>query len=141
MLFVQKDIAGRITKMLAGAMAELNIGDPGRLSTDVGPVIDDDALRMLEDHAVIEVRDTGMGMPAESLPHIFERFYRVERNNKVASGTGLGLALVHYIVTELHNARIDVESTVSEGTCFSVTIPLGHRDRTRRRAEPALCPA
>ncbi len=50
-LFVQKDIAGRITEMLAGAMAELSIGDPGRLSTDVGPVIDDDALRMLEDHA------------------------------------------------------------------------------------------
>jgi RHH-type proline utilization regulon transcriptional repressor/proline dehydrogenase/delta 1-pyrroline-5-carboxylate dehydrogenase len=50
-LFVQKDIAGRITKMLAGAMAELSVGEPGRLSTDVGPVIDDDALRMLEDHA------------------------------------------------------------------------------------------
>ena len=50
-LFVQKDIAGRITEMLAGAMAELRVGDPGQLSTDVGPVIDDDALRMLEDHA------------------------------------------------------------------------------------------
>jgi RHH-type proline utilization regulon transcriptional repressor/proline dehydrogenase/delta 1-pyrroline-5-carboxylate dehydrogenase len=50
-LFVQKDVAPRITAMLAGAMAELRIGDPGRVSTDVGPVIDDDALRMLEAHA------------------------------------------------------------------------------------------
>jgi RHH-type proline utilization regulon transcriptional repressor/proline dehydrogenase/delta 1-pyrroline-5-carboxylate dehydrogenase len=50
-LFVQDDIADKVTAMLAGAMAELKVGDPGLLSTDVGPVIDDDALTMLQEHA------------------------------------------------------------------------------------------
>ncbi len=51
-LFVQDDIADKVMGMLAGAMAELKVGDPGELSTDVGPVIDADALRILEQHAV-----------------------------------------------------------------------------------------
>lgn len=50
-LFVQDDIADKVMTMLAGAMAELQVGDPGLLSTDVGPVIDADALKILEDHA------------------------------------------------------------------------------------------
>jgi RHH-type proline utilization regulon transcriptional repressor/proline dehydrogenase/delta 1-pyrroline-5-carboxylate dehydrogenase len=50
-LFVQDDIADKVVGMLAGAMAELTVGDPGLLSTDVGPVIDTDALKLLEDHA------------------------------------------------------------------------------------------
>jgi RHH-type proline utilization regulon transcriptional repressor/proline dehydrogenase/delta 1-pyrroline-5-carboxylate dehydrogenase len=50
-LFVQDDIADKVMTMLAGAMAELKIGDPGLLSTDVGPVIDADALQLLSDHA------------------------------------------------------------------------------------------
>ncbi|RPE75963.1 L-proline dehydrogenase /delta-1-pyrroline-5-carboxylate dehydrogenase [Vulcaniibacterium tengchongense] len=50
-LFVQEDIADKVIGMLAGAMAELAVGDPGLLSTDVGPVIDDDALKMLQEHA------------------------------------------------------------------------------------------
>ena len=50
-LFVQDDIADKVMHMLAGAMAELKVGDPGLLSTDVGPVIDADALKLLEDHA------------------------------------------------------------------------------------------
>ncbi len=50
-LFVQEDIADKVIQMIAGAMAELKVGDPGLLSTDVGPVIDADALALLEDHA------------------------------------------------------------------------------------------
>ncbi|MBT2768401.1 bifunctional proline dehydrogenase/L-glutamate gamma-semialdehyde dehydrogenase PutA [Stenotrophomonas sp. ISL-67] len=51
-LFVQDDIADKVMTMLAGAMAELKVGDPGLLSTDVGPVIDADALQILQEHAV-----------------------------------------------------------------------------------------
>ncbi|MBP6798330.1 MAG: bifunctional proline dehydrogenase/L-glutamate gamma-semialdehyde dehydrogenase PutA, partial [Luteimonas sp.] len=50
-LFVQADIADKVVAMIAGAMAELAVGDPGQLSTDVGPVIDSDALKLLEEHA------------------------------------------------------------------------------------------
>lgn len=97
--------------------------------------------RMLEEEAVIEVRDSGMGIPAESLPHLFERFYRVPENNGAAAGTGLGLSLVHYIVTAVHNGRITVDSKVNEGSCFSVFIPLGHRQLRRKKQEPLSCTA
>ncbi|MGO4222214.1 bifunctional proline dehydrogenase/L-glutamate gamma-semialdehyde dehydrogenase PutA [Lysobacter sp. TAF61] len=61
-LFVQEDIADKVTSMLAGAMAELKVGDPGLLSTDVGPVIDEDALKMLVDHAArMDVEATKIG--------------------------------------------------------------------------------
>lgn len=96
--------------------------------------------RMDENAAVIEVRDTGMGIPEHSLPHLFERFYRVPENSKAAAGTGLGLALVHYIVTNIHNGEITVASKVNEGSCFTITVPLGHQPKSRRR-EPALCTA
>jgi len=78
--------------------------------------------------ALIVIQDSGMGIPAESLPQIFDRFYRVPENNSVAPGTGLGLSLVHYIVTELHNGTIEVESEVGQGTQFRLTIPLGHQN-------------
>ena len=94
--------------------------------------------RMDEGDAVIEVRDTGMGIPTDSLPHIFDRFYRVEQNNKAAQGTGLGLALVHYVVTDVHGGHIDVQSEVNTGTCFTIRIPLGHKGQPRREQERVL---
>jgi len=69
------------------------------------------------------VSDTGMGIPKEALPKIFERFYRVNRPGKEIQGTGLGLAIVHSIVT-MHDGRIEVESEVGRGTAFSVFLPI-----------------
>lgn len=91
--------------------------------------------RMDENQAVIEVRDSGMGIPEESLPRLFERFYRVPQNNVAAAGTGLGLALVHYIITDIHNGDIQVSSVVTKGSCFTARIPLGHRNNIRRKLE------
>ena len=92
--------------------------------------------RMLETEAVIEVQDNGMGIPADSLPRLFERFYRVPQNSKAAAGTGLGLALVKYIVTNIHDGSISVASQVNHGSTFSIRIPLGHRGgRGTRHAE------
>jgi len=89
--------------------------------------------RLDGDRAVIEVKDTGMGIPSESLPRLFERFYRVPRNNSAAPGTGLGLALVKYIAADLHNGSIAVQSEVDKGSTFSVSLPFGHRNRLARR--------
>ncbi|MBK8905971.1 MAG: response regulator [Anaerolineaceae bacterium] len=77
------------------------------------------------DKAEIELRvsDTGMGIPQEDLPHIFERFYRGSQVNRDEMiGTGLGLGIVSEIVS-LHNGRIDVSSTPNQGATFTVHLP------------------
>lgn len=82
--------------------------------------------------AVITVRDTGKGIPAEHLPHIFDRFYRVDRSRtKTSGGVGLGLAIVHTIA-KLHGAKLDIRSELGQGTAISVTFSA--RDLS---AEPA----
>jgi len=71
----------------------------------------------------IMVSDTGLGIPEEDLSHIFERFFRVKNEKtRYISGTGLGLAIVKSIV-EAHHGRIEVESEVDKGTCFSIYFP------------------
>ena len=79
------------------------------------------------DGARIDVIDTGVGIDATELPHIFERFYRGSRANEArGSGSGLGLAIVHSIV-DMHGGRIVVESRVGGGSRFSVTLPRDPR--------------
>ncbi|PKN12910.1 MAG: two-component sensor histidine kinase [Deltaproteobacteria bacterium HGW-Deltaproteobacteria-4] len=74
--------------------------------------------------AQIHVRDTGMGIPAEHLPHIFERFYRVdEARNRNIGGTGLGLSIVKAIISA-HQGRIRVFSTPGQGSEFIIDLPL-----------------
>jgi signal transduction histidine kinase len=74
--------------------------------------------------AVIEIADTGIGIPQEDRDHIFERFYRSARaRSSGAPGTGLGLAIVKKIV-DLHDGVIEVESAPAEGTTFRVTLPI-----------------
>jgi signal transduction histidine kinase len=76
-------------------------------------------------HAVVTVRDTGSGIPAADLPHIFERFRRVEgAAGRTHEGTGIGLALVQELV-KLHGGAVTVDSTVGSGTTVRVTLPIG----------------
>jgi len=71
----------------------------------------------------IEVRDTGIGIPSDALPRIFERFFRVDRGRgRNEGGTGLGLAIVKHVV-QAHGGRIEVESTPGRGSAFRVTLP------------------
>jgi len=79
-----------------------------------------------KDGALISVADTGEGIPAEHLPYIFERFYRIDdARSRKTGGAGLGLAIAKQMV-ELHGGRIWVESEVGKGSKFSFTLPLTH---------------
>jgi signal transduction histidine kinase len=68
------------------------------------------------------VADDGIGIPAEAREKIFDRFYRVHRENEVTSGTGLGLFIVHEMV-KLHGGRLEVESEPGKGSVFRVFVP------------------
>ncbi|MET0404832.1 MAG: ATP-binding protein [Cystobacter sp.] len=82
-------------------------------------------LRTGRDQVLLDVEDTGTGIPPEAIPHLFERFYRVEgARSRVHEGTGIGLALVHELV-KLHGGRLSVKSTPGEGSCFTVALPTG----------------
>jgi signal transduction histidine kinase/CheY-like chemotaxis protein len=82
-------------------------------------------LQARDDRAVLTVADTGAGIPDAELPHIFERFHRVEGvRGRAYDGTGIGLALVSELV-KLHGGTVDVKSKVGEGAVFTVSIPLG----------------
>jgi two-component system phosphate regulon sensor histidine kinase PhoR len=73
----------------------------------------------------IDVVDTGIGIPEESLSRIFERFYVVDKSrSRKLGGTGLGLAIVKHIVVT-HRGTIDVHSTLGAGTRFTIRLPVG----------------
>ena len=81
------------------------------------------SLHREEDNAILKVRDTGVGIPPESLPQIFERFYRVDKaRSRKSGGSGLGLSIVRNMV-ERNQGTISVESQVGEGSVFTVTFP------------------
>lgn len=84
--------------------------------------------------AVIQVCDAGVGIPADDVPHIFERFYTA-RGNRICgtTSTGLGLAIVKWIVEE-HDGTINVESHVGEGSTFTIRFPVRSKEHVEPRA-------
>jgi signal transduction histidine kinase len=105
-------------------------GDGGRVELSASP----------SDHSVlIEVRDSGAGIPPEQLPHIFEKFYQADNQGSAsARGSGLGLAIAKEIV-EAHHGTIRCDSTLGKGTTFTLMLPdeVDSRRRTgqQRTAE------
>ena len=75
---------------------------------------------------VVTVTDTGLGIPAEDLPRIFDKFYRIARYERKARGSGLGLDLCRNIVEEVHQGRIGVDSNLGEGARFWFGVPARH---------------
>lgn len=91
-------------------------------------------LACVGDWARVTVTDTGPGIPQDELPHIFERFYRVDRSRKRTErgGAGLGLSIAYWI-TRSHEGRLEVASEVGKGTTFSVWLPQGGKGGTETK--------
>jgi two-component system OmpR family sensor kinase len=83
------------------------------------------SLGKVGDNARLIVRDTGLGIPADDLPHIFERFYRAEksRSRSKVGGFGLGLSIAYWIVNH-HGGQIEVDSAEGKGTTFCIYLPI-----------------
>ena len=106
-----------LTNLLSNAIKYSPLGGEVRVDVDAS------------DHDMtMSVSDQGIGMPADKLPRIFEKFERVDnRDTRQAGGTGIGLFLVKHLV-ERHEGTIDVQSQVGEGTTFTVHLPLKPRE-------------
>jgi PAS domain S-box-containing protein len=97
-------------------------------------------LQWQDTHIQLTVQDTGTGIPATELPHLFERFHRVKgAQGRSFEGSGIGLSLVQELV-KLHQGTIEVASVEGEGTCFTILIPTGtaHLPQDRIRAVRTL---
>jgi heavy metal sensor kinase len=114
----------RLTQLL------LNLVDNGIKFTPAGGSVTISATREGQS-AVLRVADTGIGIPSEHLPRVFERFYRVDpARTRDRGGTGLGLAIARWIV-EAHGGGIQVTSTVGRGTTFTVRLPLAATEKKK----------
>lgn len=104
-----------VVNLLSNAVKYTPPGGSVTVSTEV-----DEA----ESIARVTVTDTGVGIPADEVDHVFDKFYRVGANKKQAKGTGLGLNLVKQIVEKVHNGRVFVTSEVGVGSTFGFELPL-----------------
>jgi two-component system phosphate regulon sensor histidine kinase PhoR len=100
-----------------------NLIDNALKYTPAGGAVAIGARKAGSDRVMIYVRDTGIGIPEEDLPRLFERFYRVDKaRSRELGGTGLGLAIVKHLVLA-HGGEVGVESVVNQGSTFSFTVP------------------
>src|SRR5262249_31753934 len=122
------EFAGRVERSMMGDEARLrqvfiNLLDNAIKYTPAGGRV---AVQLEQDgdEAVVRIRDTGGGIAPEHQPHVFERFYRVDRaRSRAEGGTGLGLSIAHSIV-QSHDGDVALTSAPGEGTTVVVTLPL-----------------
>lgn len=130
----------RITLSCSAKDAVQVEGDPGRLKQVVVNLADNAIkytneggkvnirVAAVDGQALLEVSDSGVSIPSEALPHVFERFYRVDKaRSRQMGGAGLGLSIVKSIC-EAHGGHITVESTGGQGSRFTVKLPLDNAD-------------
>ncbi|HEY2299561.1 MAG TPA: ATP-binding protein [Jatrophihabitans sp.] len=109
----QRELTQAVVNLAANAVKFTAAG--GRVTVSAAPD---------GDNAEIRISDTGIGIPSDEVPHLFERFFRARNaRSAVIPGTGLGLAIVADIVAR-HNGKIDVSSTLGIGTSFVIHLPL-----------------
>lgn len=117
-----------LLNLLINARQALSTGGQVTIRLDHDPVTD-----MVD----LVIRDTGSGIPAETLPHIFDPFFTTKRgpDETGKGGTGLGLACCRQVI-EAHRGRIRVESTVGKGTAFTLKLPVAPRTAVSTKPAP-----
>jgi signal transduction histidine kinase len=119
-----RDLSLMVRNLLENAVQYTQPG--GRVDVSVLPV---------DGEAVIEVKDSGIGIPARDRARVFERFYRVDRGrSRQTGGTGLGLSIVKH-VAENHGGRVELESALGVGSTFIVRLPLASTGSPREAPE------
>jgi len=102
-----------VANLLSNALRYTDVG--GRVTVAVRPA---------DGNGVLEITDTGIGISADDLPHVFSRFWRGEKSrSRATGGAGIGLSIVQELV-RAHGGRVDVQSVVGEGSAFRVSIPM-----------------
>jgi two-component system phosphate regulon sensor histidine kinase PhoR len=134
---------------LRGSMTELDSAVRNLLTNAIRYTPDGGTItagwRVIDGEGILSVQDTGIGIAAEHLPRLTERFYRVDRGrSRDTGGTGLGLAIVKH-VAQRHNARLDIESRIGVGSLFSLHFPpsrisTGTRPRLAEAADEWAAP-
>jgi two-component system OmpR family sensor kinase len=132
----EKPLAGEVQLRLGTEDQATVLGDPDRLKQLLLNLVDNALKYTLPEGqvtlgmsreggwATVTVIDTGPGIPAEDLPRLFDRFYRVEKSrSRPQGGTGLGLSIARWIA-EAHGGGIEVQSEVGKGSTFTVRLPL-----------------
>jgi two-component system phosphate regulon sensor histidine kinase PhoR len=118
-VYVDKDMMSQvIVNLLSNAVKYTPAGGSVRVETTV-----DESASL----ARVTVTDTGVGIPADEIDHVFDKFYRVGANKKQAKGTGLGLNLVKQIIEKVHDGKVFVTSQVGVGSTFGFELPLATR--------------
>ena len=117
-VYVDRDMWEKIVLNLISNALKYTL--EGKVTVSVGAASDGNNAQLL-------VRDTGVGIPEEELPRVFDRFHRIEGQiGRTQEGTGIGLALVQELV-KVHGGSVHVESQVGKGSTFTVSIPFGNR--------------
>ncbi len=115
-VYVDRDMMAQVVvNLLSNAVKYTPAG--GRVSIETEVDNNSDVVR-------VRVTDNGIGIPADDIDHVFDKFYRVGVNKKQARGTGLGLNLVKQIIEKLHNGKVFVTSKVGQGSTFGFELPI-----------------
>ncbi|WP_063821763.1 sensor histidine kinase [Nocardia pneumoniae] len=145
--------SGAVLRLDTASSMPINV-DPARLRQALGNLVSNAlehvpaggtvsvAVRGLDDSVALSVRDTGPGIAAEHLPHLFDRFYRIDTSrSRTSGGSGLGLAITRHLV-EAHAGRLTVTSEFGAGSTFTIVLPssLSHGGCPRERVDGRWCP-